>query len=802
MKNKYLFFPILAGAVFFIFNAYYNYNFYHVNSFKILYMLILLSVIFLIFDVGFLGYNRLIKKKIITDSEFPWKPALLFLLPVFCTYPGFFIHYSENLTYNHNYELATELVVMMWMVYVIRLLVVTKEIDKAILIFLSIMGMTMIYIWFFGVLERLGLSPYTIDQKGEISRVKVTYGNINYLAGSLVPILPLFLSLAIPSIQRGKRFFKLEFSSYLKTYQHIFFGLVFLLSVSTLLLTQTRAAISAGGLTSLGFFFFIFIRLYCIRKRYLIIFFIIVTTLLTGSMVICYLFRDTLVEYSRFFHIFYLSTWQGRFVAWTPAISAFLKEPIFGYGLGVAYALFFQHISPDSRIFWTQRSYNHTHSEWLEFLQEGGIFGYIGFFILWGYVFYNLIKIYFQFQKNCFHKRLILGCFFGMLGFFLHGFFSVSQRMIVTNIPQYALLAIAFIIIAFYKKLDKESATFSKFSLITKISFFYKQWYKKWRKLPNMARTQIPIVIIFVIIGYIYIPWARTQNKFVKISKERKSIFNTVKLEKLKKERYDIYAMDYLTRRYIQFRDYKRALKNIQDMKSVMPYYRVNGFLEALCYYYLGNFAQSYQILKDYIKRDNYYSNALSLLQRLSYFVEDKDTFLYVFGLILESSSANNKNLNEYDGVYWNFSIDKNQKKNVIWTDSKSKAKLFVKITFSENYINQIYSPIKAYALKKNISQNDFPLLSSSIHSLSKEILKAGFDSHNIKFIPVDQKENTKNTIQRLQAEVLQHNPLAAINSTHWLPLEFPKIIKNKEARVVVESFWEALRIFEQNFSR
>ena len=261
--NKLLFFPVLAGLVFFTFNAYYNYEFYHVNSFKILYMGSLLLICFVIFDVMFLGYNFVIKKRIIENIDFPWKAALLFLLPILGTYPGFFIHLSENLIYNHDYELATELVAMLWMVYLIRFINVSQEMNKAILIFLIIVGITMVYICFFGILEYFGKSFYTPTASDR--RIKVTYGNINYLAGSLVPVLAIFLSLAIPKIEKREKSFLVTFHSYLPKWQHGLFFLFFIAIFITLFLTGTRAALSAGLLSILGLMFFIVISF--IKKK-------------------------------------------------------------------------------------------------------------------------------------------------------------------------------------------------------------------------------------------------------------------------------------------------------------------------------------------------------------------------------------------------------------------------------------------------------------------------------------------------------------------------------------------------------
>ena len=121
----------------------------------------------------------------------------------------------------------------------------------------------------------------------------------------------------------------------------------------------------------------------CLRFLVLFSFIAIIALFITFS----FLYRDILINYSRFFQVFYPDVWGGRYIAWNAAIVGFLKSPIFGYGMGSSYGIFFRHIDPASRNYWVQRSYNHAHSEWLEYLVEGGILGYICFFILWGMFF-------------------------------------------------------------------------------------------------------------------------------------------------------------------------------------------------------------------------------------------------------------------------------------------------------------------------------------------------------------------------------------------------------------------------------
>ena len=210
-KNSFLplFAPLLLGTVFFAFNSIYSYQFYHVNSFKIAFMGLLMIFLFVIYDLALVGYQKIWKQETIFSFRFPWKEAMLYLLPVFATFPGFLIHLGEHVTYNLQYEITIRLVILLWIVYVIRFLKIGENLDRNIITFIVFIGAVMLYVWFFGVLESKGIAFNPIENwgkgifatTGKIPRIKVTYGNINYLAGSLTSVLPLFLVLAIPDLK-------------------------------------------------------------------------------------------------------------------------------------------------------------------------------------------------------------------------------------------------------------------------------------------------------------------------------------------------------------------------------------------------------------------------------------------------------------------------------------------------------------------------------------------------------------------------------------------------------------------------
>ena len=636
--------PLLLGTVFFAFNSIYSYNFYHVNSFKIAFMGCLMIFLFVVYDLFLVGYKKIWEQKKITKFCFPWKEAMLYLLPVLATFPGFLIHLGEHVNYNLRYELVIRLVILLWIVYVIRFIKL-GDLDRNILTFIIFIGAVMLYVWFFGVLESYGIAFNPIEnwkqsifaKSAGVARIKVTYGNINYLAGSLTSVLPLFLIFSIPDLKSKENRFVFK-----KKWLHILFLVFFLASFHTLFLTVTRAAIAAAILSNLAVLS-VLLWSFMAKKRKIISGFLTLTIFVLTIVIfitIAFLYRDTLISYSRFFQVFYPDVWGGRFIAWGAAIQGFLHAPLFGYGMGSSYGIFFQFIDPASRNLWGQRSYNHAHSEWLEYLVEGGIFGYICFFILWGYVFYNLVKIFINPNASAFHKRLVLGFGGGMLGFYMHGFFSVSQRQIVTHLPQFAILAIAFVLIALYKeKLVVIEDGQEKTNLIKKL---WQKWIAIWNKFYHplekfsFVKNQLPCFVIIVIGIILYYPWAKGQRDFIKIVKKGQNYLQTLQLEKLTDKRRDIYALDQLLRLQIVYKKYDKALETIDKIEKTLPHYRIVDFLKADIHFKQRKFKEAFEFTQAYNKQDNYFLPNLRLNNRLALLFNKPDVYLQNLNYIAE----------------------------------------------------------------------------------------------------------------------------------------------------------------------
>ena len=681
----------LPGLIFFGLNTHHLYSFYHVNSYKMVYMGIALT----------LAFSYIIIRAI-TQSKFvfSWKESLLFLLPTLGTLPGNIFNSGVG-AYNFPYELATDLIVLLWIVLIVDNCKDNRDLQG----FLIWYGISMLYVVFVSILERYGVS-FLVEGGG--GRVKASYGNINYLAGAMVPAAPFFLALIFPSLSKFKEKIKKNTAYY--TYFFIILSSVLLI----LWLTVTRAAIAA----SVGAMFvtLILLSIVFLQKKYLKYALLFYITIISFSIiaVIVFINNPNLAGFihHRFQEIFEGKIWHGRFVAWTPAIAGFFASPIIGFGLGSYYNVFFSFIQPDSRLFHVERSYNHAHSEWLEFLAEGGILGYLGFIILWGYVFRKLYLILKTKGIPDFDKSLAIGIFGGFVGFYLHGVFSVAQRMIVTNIPFYVLLAIAFILIKRNKIVKTQNIvetnneikqTSSRILLLPpvfKVSF--QKFFSFLYNGQGISKT-CSISAIVVIIGsgwLLYYGWAVTQYQYTKVLKGGRNFSSFLKLENLPYYHNDIYALDDLSRRQIGYKKFDKAIKTLDTIQELIPHYRINGFLKSVAYYRNRQTQKAVQEAVIYQKRDGYLKENLTFLT-IIFAQSGKPQLLFKqiernFKIILSKNTRAQFLGYEVENI--KFHVAKNLQFPV---DIKIN-EININIYFSEEFSRQIAKFIKNYYQKRN----------------------------------------------------------------------------------------------------
>ena len=674
--------PVLLGVVFLAFNAWYTHRFYHVNSFKLLYMALMLTACFVIYDVSLVIYRRR-QRASGAAFAFPWKEALLYLLPVFATFPGFFLHINDTVSYNLNYELATRLIILLWVVYIVRFL----NSDADIRLFLIFVGLTMCMVLVLAVIERFGLAP-SVLLPGEDNRARVTYGNPNYLAGALAPIMPLFFALLLPAVRSARSAAGTPPVSHsaMSGTSHWYFLLFFVLSGVTLVWAGSRAAF---GVTVLACSAVGVVLLHSAinpaRKKSRTVWYSIACGGGVALVLVALItFRTQLQSTSRLFNVFDTRAWIDRLVPWGAAWEAFKEAPVFGYGLGSSYSLFFQFVSPTSRNIYALRSYNHAHSEWLEYLTEGGIFGYVFFFVLWGYVISRLVRI-FRASNNLFHKRLALGIIAGVSAYFLHGLFSVVQRMVVTQVPLYALLGIAFVLIRSQNgDGDKE-----KTPRFTRLNERVAVFRSRFNTLPAWVKNQLPVACAIVCIGVLYIPWARTQAGYVELTRRpvnsaEEQLKVVEDLTQLTDRRQDIYALETLMNLQYRLGLRAEALRTFAVIEKTVPNYRSTRFVSSLVSFDSGDKEIALERLEQYLQSDTCYIPALSFRNFLA--IGDRDITGYAENLSRIASCWNWKET--YRQIYqFSFAADPQQDRDIVVRENDDQNG--ITITLSADFVVQ-----------------------------------------------------------------------------------------------------------------
>ncbi len=751
--NRYL--PLLVGAIFFAFNAWYSHRFYHVNSFKLVYMAIMLVTCFVIYDLGMV-FHRMQQRTSIESFVFPWKVALLYLLPTLATLPGYFLQIDSMVSYNFNYEWTTRLIVLLWIVYIVRFV----SNDQTLRRFLLMMGFSMVFVAILVIIEWQGWWPAVL-QSGVQDRVRITYGNPNYLAGAMVSVLPFFLSLLIPTIHFSKRQQKQqkepkknqsvhnqENRIFKDKKMHLYCALFFLTSLISLLLASSRAAFGGVMLGCVGVLVIVLHEVINpTRNKKRILWFSISSAILLAVLIaFIYSFRNQLQNLSRLFAVFEAKNWISRWAPWEAAWSAFKEAPIFGYGLGGSYALFFRFVGPDTRLFADLRSYNHAHSEWLEYLTEGGIFGYIFFFILWGYILRHLIRIY-RVSSNQFHRRLALGIGGGIIGYHFHGIFSVVQRMVVTQIPLYALVALAFVLIGLNNR--QEPGRLAKHTHLQSLRARLMKW-------PPLVRNQLPCLVIFSIIALLYIPWARGQYRFSQlltypITSTEEHLEAIARLKWVTEQQRDIYALDTLMRWQYNLGLRDEALETFEVIDQVIPNYRTSRFIRAVILYEQGQLAEAREAVDAYIATDVYNSDAQRLVHLTALQSGDRDAYLRNLGRI-----ASNKNWKSQENFLLytiDFAVSSQQAASVVLEEPGEEDRLT--ISFSSSFMEQTFFPLLHSIYRSSSNEEYMQARDNFLLLLQQQLLNAAFTNEYISLIAQDANTENFNDIANFQLELL-----------------------------------------------
>ncbi len=360
-------------------------------------------------------------------------------LTIVATFPGYLLNGSQY-RYFSTHEYVLHLCSLLWVFFILHSLENDKSVESLGLWFATLT----LYLFVVAVLQALGVQPLIrlginffdlqwidgiIPYNGFDHRVAATAGNPNYLAGVVIQLSPVLLSLFfIRFLHREKRF----------SFQLNLFAIAFSASIVTLILTGSRAGFIASALSMLVFFL-LGISIMRGKVNYVAL---AAAPIAVGVLTLILVMQNS--EYvDRLLSVGTDNSSITRLSIWKAALNSISEHPILGYGLGSSYALVFSFADPDIQLMHIN-SFVHAHNDLLEVWQEGGLLGLLAYLVLWGSSFFMGWRVIKNKDEPMTRRMLALGIVCGLLAIHVQGLFSVAPRMVVVKVITSTLLACLF----------------------------------------------------------------------------------------------------------------------------------------------------------------------------------------------------------------------------------------------------------------------------------------------------------------------------------------------------------------------
>jgi len=548
-------------------------------------------------SILFTGLVLLVSYSIIIKEKFSNKYLLLLSLPVISTLPGFILH-KGSYSYGFALEASSLILCSIWAYLIFQYKEVFYDYKRLLGLFIPIT----LFVVAIGILEKAGLSPLIrlsinpfeaawvdlpVIFKGMPSRIESTFGNINYFAGYLIQLIPLFLALSL----------SIALNNHQKTKLTKYLAITALLFVA-LFLTGTRSALFATLISTA----FLLCGWGLIQRRLNLKRLFFIGLMLIFITILIFLFHSQRIE-----NLLDYSAWHSRVVPWQAAIESIKSSPLLGYGLGSSYELFFEFVSSEGRLALPNYSYNHVHFELLEIAQEGGFIGVLGYSLFWGYLIISLLKISFNRSLDKNERRIALAIISGFIAFHIHSCFSVAPRMIAVKITIYTLVGYALILI------DKHHLQTSQ---------------------ANLSRTPIYLVsALLLIISIWLIPFLFIQYNYAKTLPLHSN--ETIKF--LSKSSNDIYTLNRAAWLAKESGDRAWLTHSLERATNIFPRYRKLPYLSAHNALLNDNIGLSRELALSAQNHDKYLDELNELLAYIALTNNDKTLFIQQFSISLKS---------------------------------------------------------------------------------------------------------------------------------------------------------------------
>lgn len=572
-----------AAALLGVFYLSSSYAFFNVNHYKLLVAAV--SGLILLF----LAWQQRVAAA--ADATLR-RPTLLLVLiclwPLLTTLPGLWIS-AGQFAYFLPQELSLWLLCSAWLLVLITVLDDVEKLRHFLLLLAVV------------VLAVAGLAIVTAVLEarttGLVMRAAGTFGNPNYLACFLVMHIPLFSLYAMEPSSCGRS-------------GRVLLVCTVLTSVVALLLTRSRMAWAALLLT---------LALLCAlsilvprfvpttRKAGLML----VGCMLGAIALVALVFPDLLQTVTAELR----ATPASRLVPWQAALHSIADAPWFGWGAGSSYALFFQYVDPASRLLWHERSYAHVHNEVLEILQEGGVFGLLGYGVFLAVVGWTVIALLRNRSLSPLLRAVVTGIGSAVLIYHLAGLASVDTRMIVVRLALFTLLALLFSV----WRLAANDKQLSASRLFTST-----------RSKQGNGCAQLLLVSAGLLLTSLALlkDDLESRYRYVQAMQQTDTALRERMLEDLRAEKPNVYAVEQLALTRLGRGDFVGTRQALATLEELIPHYGIGGYLQALSYYRQGDVLQARTAALAYQQRDRYFADNTRLLAQLA--LRDKDPALFL----------------------------------------------------------------------------------------------------------------------------------------------------------------------------
>lgn len=263
------------------------------------------------------------------------------------------------------------------------------------------------------------------------------YFNNNHYAGLMEMIFPVIFSLFLfykPSVSYPSLREKVvEFFSHIRTSEHILLGFSALLVALSVFLSLSR-----GGIISLcvsaGFcFLMITLKQRAIRSAgntvFLLVFILLISVGWFGWKPIFKEFDKTIDEKGEIT--------ENRPVYWKDSVNAFKNFPATGTGMGT-----FGNIYPRFQSKSFGRRLTHTHNDYLEFLVNGGIVGFLLFFGFPATIIYKTYKVFLK-RREPYSIFIYMGSISGIFAILLHSITDFNLQIGANGLYLFFLAGLA-----------------------------------------------------------------------------------------------------------------------------------------------------------------------------------------------------------------------------------------------------------------------------------------------------------------------------------------------------------------------